>query len=134
MAPPNPPRPRISDAEWLVMRVLWTRSPATVNDVHVALEPATGWKLKTVMTLLNRLVKKGVLTFEKVGRAYHYTPRLKEADCVRAERRSFLQRVYGGALKPMLAHFLEEASLSTEEIDDLKRLLNKKDRERRRGK
>ncbi len=132
MAPPKTQPPRISDAEWLVIRVLWTRSPATVNDVFETLESATGWKLKTVMTLLNRLVKKGALTFEKVGRAYHYTPRVKEADCVRAERRSFLQRVYGGALKPMLAHFLEEAELSPEEISDLKRMLNKKDRKRRR--
>ena len=78
------------------------------------------------MTLLNRLAKKGVLRFEKEGRAYRYFPVVGEAETIRAERRSFVERVYGGALTPMLASFLEEAELSQEEIDDLKRLLDRK--------
>ena len=76
------------------------------------------------MTLLNRLVKKGALGYEKKGRAYHYHPLVEEADCARAERRSLLERVYGGSLQPMLASFLEDADLSAAEIEELKRMLD----------
>ena len=118
--------PKISEAEWRVMKVLWARSPASTNEVVEALAQLTPWKPKTTMTLLNRLVKKGALGFEKIGRAYHYYPLVDEATCVRTESRSFLERVYGGALSPMLAHFLGETKLSRREIDDLKRILDER--------
>lgn len=124
----QPRLPQISDAEWLVMRVLWDKAPQTANDVVAALEPHVHWKPKTVMTLLNRLVKKGALDYNKQGRAYHYFPQVREAACVRAESRSFLQRVYGGSLLPMLAHFLDEERLSPREIAELKRLLDAKEK------
>ena len=72
---------------------------------------------------------KGALQYEKAGREYRYSPAVQEADCVRAESRSFLRRVYGGALKPMLATFLEEEDLSQKEIDDLRQLLERMGRE-----
>jgi len=118
--------PPISNAEWLVMKVIWAKSSATAAEVVEALQGETSWKPKTIMTLLNRLAKKGVLRFEKEGRAYRYFPVVGEAETISAERRSFVERVYGGALTPMLASFLEEADLSQEEIDDLKRLLDRR--------
>ena len=118
--------PPISNAEWIAMKVIWAGSSATAAEVVEALESETSWKPKTIMTLLNRLAKKGVLRFEKEGRAYRYFPVFGEAETIRAERRSFVERVYGGALTPMLASFLEEAELSQEEIDDLKRLLDRR--------
>ena len=116
----------ISNAEWLVMKAVWAKSSATAAEVVEALEGETSWKPKTIMTLLNRLAKKGALRFEKEGRAYRYYPVIGEAESVKAESRSFIERVYGGALTPMLANFLEEAELSPEEIDDLKRLLDRR--------
>lgn len=118
--------PKISDAEWLVMRVLWGKSPGTTSDVVEALASSTTWKPKTILTLLNRLVKKGALAYDKRGKAYHYYPLVEEAECRQAENRSFLERVYGGSLKPMLAHFFEETDLSASEIAELKRILDKK--------
>ena len=61
-------------------------------------------------------------------RAYLYHPLVNEAECVRAESRSFLSRVYGGALLPMLAHFIEEENLSPEEIEELRRILAERGR------
>jgi BlaI family penicillinase repressor len=118
--------PPISNAEWVVMRLIWARSSATAAEAVEALEGEMSWKPKTIMTLLGRLARKGALRFEKEGRAYRYYPAVAEADCVRAESRSFLQRVYGGALTPMVATYLDEAELSQEEIDELKRLLDRK--------
>ncbi len=119
--------PRISESEWEVMKLLWGKSPLTANDV-VKMLPQKTWKPKTIKTLLNRLVKKQALGYEKKGREYDYYPLVKEAECVKAESRSFLQRVYGGATKPMLAAFLESEKLSPEDIKELKKILNQKGR------
>ena len=116
--------PRIPESEWLVMRVLWRKSPRTANEVVDELTPETPWKPKTIKTLLNRLGKKAAVGFSRQGRAYDYFPLVSEADSVRAENRSFLERVYGGALAPMLANFLEDDRLSPEEIDQLRRILD----------
>lgn len=118
--------PRISDAEWRVMRVVWKRGRATTNEVIEALEHTSDWKPKTIMTMLNRLTKKGVLAFDKKGRAHDYYALVPETKCIRAESHSFLQRVYGGALKPMLANFLQEGNLSEEEIGELRKMLDER--------
>ncbi|MBI5093368.1 MAG: BlaI/MecI/CopY family transcriptional regulator [Candidatus Hydrogenedentes bacterium] len=120
------PLPRISDAEWEVMKVLWEKSPATANDVVERLRDATSWNPRTIKTLLNRLVGKKALGFEEDGRMYRYYPLVSEAECARAESRSFLNRVYGGALTPLIANFLQEKELSPEEIEELRRLLDQK--------
>jgi BlaI family transcriptional regulator, penicillinase repressor len=120
--------PRISEAEWQVMKALWGKGSATANEVVEALAGATAWKPKTIRTLLNRLVQKKALGYKKDGREYLYHPLIKEDACVRAESRSFLQRVYGGAVTPMLAAFLESENLSAGEIAELKRILDQKKR------
>jgi BlaI family transcriptional regulator, penicillinase repressor len=121
-------QPRISDAEWEIMKVLWTKSPATASDVIDALRDNKTWKDKTVKTLLSRLLQKGILSYEQINRVYYYTPVLSEEECKRSERQSFLQRVYGGALKPMLVHFLQEEKLSSQEIDELRKILSEKEK------
>lgn len=116
--------PRISETEWEVMQVLWARGSATSQEIVDALiaRDAT-WHPKTAKTLLNRLVKKQALGYRKEGRAYIYRPVVQEKDCVTAESKSFLDRVFGGSLRPMLAHFVEHQRLSRREIDELRKLL-----------
>ena len=115
--------PKISEAEWTVMKTVWARAPRTAQEIIDAVAPGENWHPKTVKTLLNRLVKKGALGFSRQGRAYLYYPRMAEADCVTAASRSFLDRVFGGSLQPMLAHFVEHDQLSAAEIQDLKAVL-----------
>ena len=116
--------PRISDAEWLVMKALWAKSPRTTQELTAELEPDTRWKLKTVLTLLNRLVGKGAIGYEKHGKAHHYFPIVAETETVRAENRNFLKRVYNGSLAPMLAHFVEQSELTPEQVQELRDILD----------
>jgi BlaI family transcriptional regulator, penicillinase repressor len=115
--------PRISDAEWTVMKVLWGRSPLPASDVIAELEQSERWHPKTVKTLLSRLVAKGALGYNQDGKAYFYYPLVSETECAGAASEAFLSRVFGGSLKPMLAHFMEKKRLSPEELKELKRLL-----------
>ena len=117
--------PRISETEWEVMRVVWDRHPITAAKIieQLVRQDAT-WHPKTVRTLLARLVKKKVLDYEPEGRRYVYEPKVSERDCVAAASDSFLGRVFGGSLKPMLAHFVQHRKLSRKEIEELKRILD----------
>ena len=121
--------PKISESEWLVMRVLWSKGSLTANEVVKALTGKTKWKPKTIKTLITRLMKKGAVKFEKEGRKYRYYPAVSQAECVRMERRSFVRRVYGGTTRPMLAAFLEDAKLSAEDISELRKILEQKEGE-----
>ena len=115
--------PKISEAEWEVMKAVWDRSPRTANDIVAVLSKRTHWKRETIRTLINRLVQKKALGFEKNGRQYHYYPLVAQADCIRAETRSLLRRFGSGSIEPILAAFVEERQLTPEQIDRLKRIL-----------
>jgi BlaI family penicillinase repressor len=117
--------PRISDAEWTVMAVLWAKSPLSAQEVVEALA-SQKWSPLTIKTMLNRLVRKGALKFKAEGKRYLYTPAVSRDACVRGETRSLVDRLFGGATAAMLAHFVEYARLSKQEIEDLRRLLDSK--------
>ncbi len=120
--------PRISDTEWEVMKVVWSGAPCSAGQIIAALQQADpSWHPRTAKAFLNRLVKKRVLGFSKEGRAYLYRPLVRREDCVDAASESFLERVFGGSLRPMLAHFVERDKLSAEEIRELRRLLKNPD-------
>jgi len=116
--------PKISENEWRIMKIIWAQAPCSAGDIIQALgRTGADWHPKTIKTFLNRLVSKKVLGYSKVGRAYLYRPLFTEQECVDAASESFLERVFGGSLKPMLAHFVERKKLSPKEIAELKRIL-----------
>ena len=119
--------PRISDAEWEVMNVVWDDAPVGAADVVERLARTTDWSEATVKTLLGRLVKKGALAYEVDGRRYLYRPNVTRERCVRAESRSFVERVLGGRGSRLLVHMVKESDLSAAEIDELRRLLDQKE-------
>jgi len=123
----NPkPAPRLTDAEWEVMRVLWRAArPLAAAEAAVTLEGSTGWGAATVKTLLNRLLKKGAVRFEKEGKAYLYLPAFAEGAFQAAATDTFLERVFDGSLSPLLAHFAATRKLSRAELEELERLLKK---------
>ncbi|MDQ3440790.1 MAG: BlaI/MecI/CopY family transcriptional regulator [Planctomycetota bacterium] len=121
--------PSISDAEWQVMEVVWARpDPVAANEIVARLEPSSDWKEKTIKTMLNRLVNKGALGYEPDGKRYLYKPKVARDECVRVQTRSFLSRVFGGATGAALLHFVEEHDLTPAEIEQLRRVLARKEK------
>ncbi|MBU5445582.1 penicillinase repressor BlaI [Paenibacillus sp. MSJ-34] len=118
--------PKITDAEWEVMEALWESSPRTANEVIESLQHIMDWKPKTIRSLLNRLVQKQAVGINKEGKVYTFYPLYQEDECRRAETHSFVKRIYGGAMKPMIVQFLQEQSLSPEEIKELRKILDEK--------
>ncbi|MEQ1748250.1 MAG: BlaI/MecI/CopY family transcriptional regulator [Prosthecobacter sp.] len=119
------PTPDISESEWSVMEALWERAPQTATEITRTLKPTMNWAENTVRTLLTRLVDKGALkTAENDSGTRTYAPAVKREACVRAESDSFLQRIFGGAAKPLLVHFAQNSKLTPEEVQELKKLLD----------
>src|SRR4051812_40872622 len=119
--------PKISDSEWQVMDVVWSApAPLSAGEIVETLTPTSTWNPRTIKTMLNRLVKKGALNFTTEGKSYRYRPAVSREACVRGESRSFLRRVFGGNVAPMLAHFVEDARLTPQQIAELRRMLDGK--------
>lgn len=122
-----PAAPDISESEWLIMEALWDSAPQTASELAKGLRESTSWAENTVRTLLTRLVEKGALrTGENATGTRTYLPAVKRETCVRAESQSFLDRVFGGAAKPLLVHFAQNSKLTAEEVKELKMLLDQK--------
>lgn len=116
--------PRISDTEWEIMRVVWEKHPITANEVIDRLIAAdASWHPKTVRTLLARLVDKKALGYEAHGKSYVYAPLVTEQESLTTASESFLERFFGGSLKPMLAHFVGQQKLSKKEAEELRNIL-----------
>jgi BlaI family penicillinase repressor len=118
--------PKIAESEWRVMQVLWSSGSQTANDVVNALSGEVKWKPRTIKTLISRLVKKGAVKVTDEGYRYRYSAAVDESECVHSETRSFVRRVYQGAMKPALAAFIEDADLSDKEIEDIQKILSQK--------
>ena len=119
--------PKISEAELVVMRVVWEKAPVTANQVVDALERRKQWKPKTIHTLLRRLVQKGALAFDKQGREHHFRPKVDSAEYAHAASRSFLSLFFGGEVAPFLSCFLKREKLSREDIATLRQILDNKE-------
>lgn len=127
----HPPLPAISEAESQVMAVLWERSPLGSDDIVAALGDTSDWHEKTIRTLLNRLLGKGAVSAERDGRRYLYRPVLTREQWQSQESRSLLDRVFGGRVAPLLAHFSRHEKLSEKDIAELRSLIDAIDHKER---
>lgn len=120
--------PSISEAEHQVMKIIWEDNPITAMKIINVLSEKTDWKPKTIKTLLNRLLTKGAIGYEKSGREYNYFPIINEEDFVNTESRMFLKRIFGGATKPMLVSMVENEDLTLDDLDELRNYIMEKKR------
>ena len=118
---------QISEAESVVMDVLWRTHPLGAEDVVLALADRQDWQEATIKTLLNRLLNKGAIAAEKEGRRYLYSPLLRREDWVLEESRGLLDRLFDGRVAPLVAHFSEQRKLSRKDIAELRKLLEELD-------
>lgn len=115
---------KLSEREWTVLEALWESGGAELGELVERLRPDTGWNRNTVLTYLTRMEAKGLVHINKECSPHIYQASLSREDCQSLERRSFLQRVYHGSAGDLVAAFLKEETISPEERDQLRRLLD----------
>lgn len=118
----------ISDAESHVMEVLWRApGPVVAEQVVVALSESQHWQTATVKTLLNRLLKKGAIAARKDGRRFLYSAILPREAWLARESESLVQRLFGGRIAPLVAHFGSQRKLSQADLQELRKLIDELD-------
>jgi len=114
---------RIGEAEYAVMEVLWRDAPLTATEVADRVPAERGWSIRTVKTMLARLLAKGVLAHEEEGRRYLYRPAVARADYVAQESGRLIDRMFVGRVTPLVAQLAERDRLSEADIAEIEALL-----------
>ena len=114
---------KLSEAEWAVLNILWSGESFSLKEVTTALQDVNGWSKNTVLTYLTRMEKKGYVTAER-SQDKPYSAAVTKEFCAKNERNELLDKVYGGATGDLIAAFLRESSISTEERNRLKKMLD----------
>jgi BlaI family penicillinase repressor len=118
------------ESEWAILQVVWEHQPCAAPAVQEVLQEDKGWAYTTVKTMMDRMVKKGLLRTERVRNLYLYRAAITRRQAQQSEIRRTIKRAFDGALTPMMQFLIENESLSDEEYEELERLI----RCRKRGK
>jgi BlaI family penicillinase repressor len=120
----------ISEAEAIVMQIIWDRGPLTTENIIAALGRRAKWGDSTVKTLLNRLLNKGAVSAQKENRRFVYSAVLTRDEWLATESHGFLDRVFGGRVAPLVSYFSQQKKLTKDDLAELKRLIRELDDER----
>jgi BlaI family penicillinase repressor len=110
--------------ELAIMKVVWRLEEASVREVYETLLKQRPVAYTTVMTMMSTLEAKGFLKKRADGRAFRYRPARPEGRVITSLVREFVDRVFDGASRPLLAHLVTEGRLTKEEREELKRLID----------
>lgn len=116
----------ISDSELEVMKLVWDKNPITSEEVIEELSVKMNWNPQTIKTFITRLVKKEVMAYNRSGRTYYYYPLVSKDEYVKEENRTFLQKIYDGAVDKLFLNFIKNEDMSIEDIDKLQKILEEK--------
>lgn len=123
----------LSGAEWYVLESLWADSPKIGSQIVADLSKKRGWSRSTTLTMLRRMVEKDLIACDDSGKMKAYTPLIGREEAVKKETKSFLDRVYKGSVSMLLNGFVEKRNLTSEEIDELRQILDHAQKECRNG-
>ena len=121
-------KPELSRGETAVARVLWQLGRASVREVFEALPATPPMEFATVQTYLRRLEKKGYATATLDGRNRIYVPKVKALTVIRRTIDDLVERLFGGESFSLVRHVVEEHELSDDELAELKRLIDRRER------
>jgi predicted transcriptional regulator len=114
---------RISEAEYAIMEVLWAEAPLGAADVAARVDPSRSWTIRTVKTMLSRLLAKGAVAHEEDGRRFLYRPAVSRDAFLARESGRLIDRMFGGRVTPLVAHLAEQNRLTPADIEEIEALL-----------
>lgn len=119
----------ISNAEWEIMRVVWTKEETTSSQILEILEQKTDWTASTVKTLLKRLVDKGYLATQKSGKSFLYSTLVSEEEAINRQADELFDKFCQRRHTVIIKHLLETTPMTMADINDLQALLLSKKEE-----
>ena len=112
---------QVSDSELTLMKILWSAGGRTTYAavMEALAEAGNTWQKNTVITLLSRLVDKGMLKTGKIGRRNEYAAMITQQEYQAAQTQSFVHKIYGGSAKNLICALLQQEALSAEELQEI---------------
>ena len=116
---------RLGNSEAEIMKIMWNRKgqPVTSTEIRNELEEKLNWTKSTVLTLIRRLVEKGLVECEQRD-VFYYTPLVSEEDYLMSQTSNFINRIYNGNVKNLITALCKGNSLSKEDIEELQAILD----------
>ncbi|MDO4293813.1 MAG: BlaI/MecI/CopY family transcriptional regulator [Eubacteriales bacterium] len=111
---------RLHDAEYRLMEIVWEREPLTSTELYKLCGPALGWKKSTTYTMLRKLCERGLLRNEDSV----VTAAVKREEAQRCESRAVVEKRFNRSLPQFVAAFLDDRRLSSQEAEELRRLID----------
>lgn len=118
--------PLISEAEYEIMKIIWSDSPVSTNEVCEKAPKSHNWSNKTIHTLLSRLVAKHAISYEQRGRMYYYYPIISQKKYLSQENQYFLDRFYNGEAPALLSSLLSGSEISDADLEKMYHMLDSK--------
>lgn len=118
----------MTDAEWVIMEVVWKEQPCAAGTVQEALQTSHGWAYSTVKTMMDRMAVKGLLAMRSMRNLQLFSAAVTRQQARRSELRQCLRRAFNGALSPMIQFLVDEERLSEAELKELQQLIRQSSR------
>ena len=112
---------QVSDAELQLMKIIWSKGGTALYAEIMEELTATGrtWQKNTIITLLSRLIEKGLLKSNKIGRRNKYMAIVSETDYQAEQTKCFLDKLYEGNVKGLVATLIQSDMLTPEDYEEL---------------
>jgi BlaI family penicillinase repressor len=117
---------QLGRVQLLIMQTLWKLGRATARDITDALNEHAAIAHSTVQTLLRTLEEKGSIKHEVEGRTFVFMPLVQEDKYKHTATRDLLERVFGGDVRSLVAHLLQNEKVSRKELDDIRKLIERR--------
>ena len=119
------------ESEWAILQVVWEREPCSAPEVQELLLEKKKWAYTTVKTMMDRMVKKGLLSVEKIRNLNLYRSSVTQKQARKSEITRTIKRAFEGAISPMMQFLVENEDISDAEIDRLEKLIKAKKKNRK---
>ena len=124
----SPPLPRPTDAELAILRVLWTRGPSTVRQVHESLVRERPSAYTTALKMLQIMTEKGLVERDESDRTHIYRARLSEEQTQQQLVGDLLDRAFGGSASKLVMQALATTRATPDELREIRQLIERRSR------
>jgi BlaI family penicillinase repressor len=125
---------KLSENEWAIIQTVWELQPCTAPTVQETLWRSKKWAYTTVKTMMDRMVRKGLLATKKMRNLYLYRAAVTQTQAKKNEIAGMLKRAFDGTLTPMVQFLMENDQISDREYAELETLIKNRKRKRSRAK
>ncbi len=126
-------KPALSKSEMEIARLLWEIGPATVREIHAEVCKSRQADFATIQTFLRRIESKGYATSKLEGRTRIYSAKTRPRTVIRDTVDDLIERLFGGETMPLVKHLIEERGIEASEINELRELVDRLERNNNQG-